>query len=275
MNFERNAVESDYDEEYDEKTVYIKEGRTVLVREEMEQPRMSLRQPSSETDEYRGGYLDTESEPQQTTRSRKCVQLPVDRAAAEEQVDMEVDDKKSILNLPKGGWVVNKIKAVPIQTLEHVTATLSTKAPAGEVTHRPQSTQRGWIPRVSKWKNITNDVLTGDVMQTEVVPEVQLPAPVAPRYQKHSPQVIESSVGSDKRKNTKICRFVDIKMVDGKIAEVNKCRSGGTCTYAHTLALWNPLGCRFQDNCRNFATCSFKHSRETKEAYYDRIKKLE
>jgi hypothetical protein len=269
MNFEKNAVESDYDEEYDEKTVYMQQGKAILVREEIQPLPRARREPSIDIYEYRGGYADRGCAEPQETRQRRCVQLPIDRPA-EESSPMQ-EDEQPILNLPKGGWVVNKIKAVPIQSIIEIPATLSTRPASGEVTERPQSAPRGWIPR-SKWKNITNEVLSVQDEEPAPVPVFQQQA-ARPRV---SPAKVETApqMDAEKRKNTKICRFVEIKTIGGKITEVNKCRSGGTCTYAHNLASWNPLICRFQNNCRNFATCTFKHTQETKEDYHERIKKM-
>jgi hypothetical protein len=276
MNFERNAVESDYDDEYDQKTVYMQQGKAVIVRDEEEQIPHTMQDMDSY--EYRGGYSETKAQ-QPTSRPRRGVQLPIDRPT-EEVVEMEVDEKP-LLNLPKGGWVVSKMNVAPITPFFEVMATLSDKAPSGEVNARPVSAPRGWIPRVSKWKSIPNDALFASNGLSDPEPPVSMPSakPMGKPVAKFSPHKVETPVatsvaGLDKRKNTKICRFVDIKIVGGKTIETNKCRAGGTCTYAHSIALWTPLCCRFQDNCRNFATCVFKHTQETKESYNDRIKKL-
>ena len=264
MNFERNAVESDYDDEYDQKTVYMQEGRAVIVRDAEVECETGTH--NIDEYEYRGGYSESQ---QPATRHRRCVQLPINRPQ-EQKPEMQVDEKPT-LNLPKGGWSVSKINTPAITPFYEVPATLSTKPPSGHVVNRPQSAPRGWNP-IAKWKNIPSNTLfaTGGLF-SEPPPT---PAPAKSPYKQEPATNDGPSNGFDKRKNTKICRFVEIKVVGGKTTEINKCRAGGTCTYAHTLASWNPLVCRFQDNCRNFATCSFKHSQETKEAYNDRIKKL-
>ena len=185
------------------------------------------------------------------------------------------------LVLPKGGWKVQHIKQPSVFPVLEVKAELSRKE--STATPRPQATspRPAWT-RATKWKNITNEILTGGVAeeaehqvetkQRSAPPRnVPVRAPTAPTP---TPNRVDEE---EKRQNTKICRFVEItfkKTSAGiKTIENNKCRRPN-CTYAHTMENWKPRPCRFQSSCRSIDTCPFKHEAETRESYYERTKNM-
>jgi len=253
MDFEQNAVESDYDEDYDSKTVVMSRGqaRVISNQDEEEQLVPKIKQKIE--------ILDYKL-PQEKVRRLGPVQLPRVIPAEETQpINLE---KPNEFNFPKGGWNVQKIERVPIADLTRVNAVLSTKGATITAQRSPQ--------RVFRWRNITNEILNADVTAPEQEFEEVKPKTRSPKVEEI--RVIPEE--NDRRKNTKFCRFVEIKNVNGKTVEVNKCRSS-TCSYAHTIEAYNPPTCRFQDGCRNMATCAFKHKSETKESYHERSSRLQ
>lgn len=289
MDFEQNAVESDYDESYDSRQLVITNGRAVYMdTEEREEPiRRAVAQKEIE--------VSTGFEP---ARRRRPVQLP--RYVQEtEKKQVEEGEDVPVLVLPKGGWQVQHIKQPSFVTLSRVDAVLSNGQVENVATPRPRTTSpRPAWNRPNKWRNITTEVLptSGFNLEPMPAPVVYMPAPVPQPERCPQPERFQSDRSSDgntpvkrpprhapaveddeKRQNTKICRFVDITFKQTssgvKTTEVNKCRRPN-CTYAHTMSNWKPRPCRFQTGCRNMETCPFKHENETRESYYERTKNM-
>ncbi len=261
MDFEHNAVESDYDEEYDSKVIVMSRGQAHAYNTQEEED--VKRNPKNEIRESVMEY-----KPDENTRRRGPVQLP--RMRHEEHREEETVENKAENVFPKGGWKVQKIEHVGISELNKVVATLSKK----ESVATPR--QRSPGSRNFKWKNITNEILSEcDTQENtkEDFVDVKPKTRSLPKIETHVPTEVKNQEEDDRRKNTKFCRFVEIKSVNGKVTEVNKCRSS-TCSYAHSIEVYNPPSCRFQDGCRNMATCSFKHKSETKESYHERSSRL-
>lgn len=258
MDFEQNAVESDYDEEYDSKTVVMSRGRATFQSQEEDEKYI---QPACH-------YIPEYKPAEESVRRRGPVQLPLNKEVSENaQPDKE---DKPIYNFPKGGWKVQSIPTTQMTDLFRVDAEISEKK-ASRVDAAPEKTS---LPRLRapRWKDITTDVFsesTPPIDTEESFTETKKQRSIPKLEVQKTPEISDE----DRRKNTKFCRFVEIKVVNGKTTEVNKCRSA-TCSYAHSIESYNPPCCRFQDNCRNMSTCAFKHRNETKESYHERSSRL-
>jgi hypothetical protein len=274
MDFEHNAVESDYDEHYDDRQIVIENGRATYV---------SMTEDSSTGVRHAREIPLFEPQDQALSKPRRGpVQLP--RCKPAEEVAEEAKTEPALV-LPKGGWKVQHIKQPSFSILSEVKAELSRKESVAVPRPQETSPRPAWT-RISKWKNITNEILSGEpIVEDQPTPapvEVAKPssihrrAEVQSRHQSQTPtpnRVDEE----EKRQNTKICRFVEItfkKTSAGiKTIENNKCRRPN-CTYAHTMENWKPRPCRFQSSCRSVDTCPFKHEGETRESYYERTKNM-
>lgn len=297
MNFEQNAVESDYDEHYDSRQLIIDNGRAVYVDDteesntSMYSDRPVASQPISET-----GAVSSSSPPRSR---RRPVQLPR-YVADENEKKVEEQSAPTAIVLPKGGWNIQHIKRPSFPPITKVDAQLSNEVAVNVATPRPRTTspRPAWI-RINKWRNITSEVLGGEQSVEYVVPLSHVPPSQQPQDVpvRRTPDVRRTTPRADpsqhvrtpvqrapptpeddeKRQNTKICRFVEItfkKTSSGlKTTESNKCRRPN-CTYAHAMSNWNPRPCRFQTGCRNLETCPFKHENETRESYYERTKNM-
>ena len=144
MDFEHNAVESDYDEEYDSKVIVMSRGQAHAYNTEEEEVK---RNPKNEIRESVMEY-----KPDENTRRRGPVQLP--RMRHEQHREEETIENKAEIVFPTGGWKVQKIEHVGISELTKVVATLSKK----ESVATPR--QRSPGSRNFKWKNITNEILS-------------------------------------------------------------------------------------------------------------------
>jgi hypothetical protein len=296
MNFEQNAVESDYDEHYDSRQLIIDNGRAVYVDDTEDQgtsvysdrqARVSaipiIMEPSSSM-----------SSPPRTRR--RPVQLP--RCAPDEEKINKQEVSSPALVVSKGGWNIQHIKQPSFTTLSKVEAQLSSEVAGNVSTPRPRtSSPRPVWNRANKWRNITSEVLTCDHLveytppAAPVMPDLSCTQRTSDTRRPHRddrsdisqhvrtpvPRAPPTAEDDEKRQNTKICRFVEItfkKTSSGlKTTESNKCRRPN-CTYAHTMSNWKPRPCRFQTGCRSLETCPFKHENETRESYYERTKNM-
>uniref|UniRef100_A0A6C0KRE7 C3H1-type domain-containing protein n=1 Tax=viral metagenome TaxID=1070528 RepID=A0A6C0KRE7_9ZZZZ len=195
-------------------------------------------------------------------------------ATEEERVLLE----EPMLNLPKGGWQIQQV---------HV-AEESNELPSlmsSMLDLRPKKKLSG--PRENAWKKMPNffsDVgeCTSSLPSAEFIPKKEetrnvilrneteddfKPAPSrsrerGERVEHRKPRLLPCSKRDDKPqflKNTKMCK-------NGE-----QCGRRATCTFAHTLADFNPITCRFQERCNQKQTCTFKHDFETKEDYIKRL----
>ena len=88
---------------------------------------------------------------------------------------------------------------------------------------------------------------------------------------------VSRPVQSGDKKNTRSCQFVKFEIVVDQsgvksvVVVENKCKNGA-CNFAHTIDVYNPPGCIYQDSCKNGKdTCKFFHSKnESKVDYYIR-----
>lgn len=188
------------------------------------------------------------------------------------------------LNLPKGGWQVQRPKIEPENN------NLPTLMSSIEI--KPKKKFSG--PRENAWKKMPNffsdvaEATNGDFAtpvsspkaedaptldpapKTDKNEEEYTPAPSRSRERversERKPRLLTATQKKDDKpqflKNTKMCK-------NGE-----QCGRRGACTFAHTISEFNPITCRFQERCNQKDTCSFKHSFESKEDYLKRLSNM-
>lgn len=192
------------------------------------------------------------------------------------QADDTHQEPEKVLNLPKGGWKVQKVE-IEVPDFSPIPSKVVFKTP--KTTTAPTTK--------FKWKKLDtifseNAVGLNFIQQQTPAPPPPPPTPAKtddgfsparkPRPQRRLlPQtntnaniqaITESSPIRTDLKNTQMCNFGQ------------GCKRKDKCNFAHDLDSFNPTECRFQAGCKKMAECSFKHSSETKEAFVERTKML-
>jgi len=198
-----------------------------------------------------------------------------------EKVDEKKPEEEPKLNLPKGGWQVQRVEVSGENT--NLPTLMSSM-----VELKPKKKFSG--PRENAWKKMPN--FFSDAVEATSLPisepssfgrkaPPQVEArndeseyqPVISRSEKsrerlerqqeRKPRLLPVPTKKDDKpqflKNTKMCK-------NGE-----NCSRRGACTFAHTISEFNPITCRFQDKCNQKDTCSFKHNSESKEDYLQRL----
>ena len=186
--------------------------------------------------------------------------------------DNDNQEPEKVLNLPKGGWKVQKVE-IEVLDFSPIPSKVVFKTPK---TNTP-------ITKF-KWKKLDtifseNAVGLNFIQQQTPAPPPPPPAKTddgfsparKPRPQRRLlPQananvqaITQSSPIRTDLKNTQMCNF----------RQGCKRKDNG-CNFAHDMDSFNPTECRFQAGCKKMAECSFKHSTETKEAFLERTKML-
>jgi len=74
------------------------------------------------------------------------------------------------------------------------------------------------------------------------------------------------------KKNTRLCQFVKFDINPDKSATIvyNRCKNAA-CNFAHTMEIYTPPTCTYQEACKNGQECRFFHTHtESKIDYYIR-----